>query len=131
MLITIIGTSQPWSLVAHNEGVVEIKCDKQGVKKMSIKAPSLDEVMNKKRPEKKFKSGPISTTIWSNEGKNDKGEVTTFKTISFDRSYLDKDGNWKKTTSLRASDLPKAVLVLQKAYEYLSLDDESIDTEEL
>lgn len=95
------------------------------------KVPSLDEVMNKKRPEKKFRSGPISATIWSNEGKNDKGEVVAYKTISFDRSYLDKEGNWKKTNSLRVGDLPKAILVLQKAYEYVALNDGSIESEDI
>lgn len=95
------------------------------------KAPSLDEVMNKKRPEKKFRAGPISATIWSNEGKNDKGEATTFKTISFDRNYLDKDGHWQSTNSLRTNDIPKAVLVLQKAYEYLALSDDGIDSEDI
>ena len=95
------------------------------------KVPSLDEVMNKKRPEKKFRAGPLSATIWANEGKNDKGEAVTYKTISFERNYMDKDGNWQKTNSLRPSDLPKALLVLQKAYEYLVLDNESIETETL
>lgn len=93
------------------------------------KAPTLDEVMNKKRPEKKFKAGPISATIWSNEGKNDKGEVVQFKSVSFDRNYMDKDGNWQTTNSLRAGDLPRAMLVLQKAYEYLTLHDDSIEEE--
>ena len=95
------------------------------------KAPSLDEVMNKKRPEKKFRSGPISATIWSNEGHNDKGEAVQYKTVSFDRSYMDKEGNWQKTNSLRTSDLPKAMLVLGKAYEYLALDDDGIDSEDV
>lgn len=87
------------------------------------KAPSLDEVMAKKRPDKKFRAGAVSATIWSNEGHNDKGETVTFKTVSFDRNYMDKEGNWQSTNSLRASDLPKAVLVLQKAFEYLTLHD--------
>ena len=35
------------------------------------------------------------------------------------QAYTDKDGNWKSTNSMRINDLPKAALVLNKAYEYL------------
>lgn len=95
------------------------------------KIPSVEEIMDRKRPDKKFRAGAISATIWNNETKNDKGELVEYQTISFARNYTDKDGNWKTTSSLRASDLPKAILVLNKAYEYLSLaDDDSISEEE-
>ncbi len=96
-----------------------------------LKIPSVEEVMGKKRPEKKFRAGPISATIWANEGKNDKGEPVTFKSISFDRNYMDKEGNWQSTNSLRTNDLPKAMLVLSKAYEYVSISDDNTITEEL
>jgi hypothetical protein len=96
------------------------------------KAPSLDEVMNKKRPDKKFRSGAISATIWSNEAKNDKGEAVTYKTVSFERTYMDRDGNWQSSNSLRTTDLPKAILVLSKAYEHLALtDNDGIDSEDV
>ncbi|GIU69263.1 MAG: hypothetical protein KatS3mg002_0499 [Candidatus Woesearchaeota archaeon] len=35
-----------------------------------------------------------------------------------------KDDEWKQTNSLRITDIPKAVLVLTKAYEYLALNSE-------
>ena len=70
-------------------------------------------------PEKKFIAGSISATIWVN--KNDDKE---YKTISIQRNYKDKDDKWKSTNSMRVNDLPKARLVLDKAFEYLSLKDE-------
>jgi len=66
------------------------------------------------KPEKKFKAGPVSSTIWQNN--HEKG---AFYTISISRNYKDKEGNWQSTNSLRLNDLPKATVVLQKAYEYL------------
>jgi len=33
--------------------------------------------------------------------------------------YRDKAGQWKGTNRLSLNDLPKAILALQKAYEYL------------
>ncbi len=68
------------------------------------------------QPEIKFKAGGIAATVWKNQSKD--GE---YRTVSFERSYKDKDGTWKKTSSLRLNDLPKATVVLNKAYEHLVL----------
>jgi hypothetical protein len=97
------------------------KIDEAG--RVDVKVPSVQDIMGKKQPEKKFRAGPVSATIWLNHGKDSEGKETTYKTVSFERSYMDKEGNWQTTNSLRAGDLPRAVLVLNKAYEYLSLSD--------
>ncbi len=74
-------------------------------------------------PEKKFKAGAISATVWRNTITKKDGESADILTVSFDRRYKDKDTDeWKSTKSLRSSDLPKAVVVLNKAYEYLVLN---------
>lgn len=90
--------------------------------RLDVKVPSVKDIMGKKLPEKAFRAGTVSATIWLNEGQDSEGKKTQFRTISFDRSYMDKDGNWQKTNSLRISDLPKGILVLRKAYEYLMLN---------
>ncbi|MBR9692667.1 hypothetical protein GOV07_01915 [Candidatus Woesearchaeota archaeon] len=74
------------------------------------------------QPVKKFRAGAITATVWDNEAKEGEG---TYKTVSFERSYKDKEGAWQRTTSLRMNDLPKASLVLQKAYEYIALATEA------
>ena len=86
----------------------------------------------KNQPEKKFSTGAISATIWQNEGKTKAGESAVYKTVSLQRSYKDKNGQWKTTASFRVSDLPKASVVLSKAYEYLVLkgDNSSFDSHE-
>jgi hypothetical protein len=75
-------------------------------------------------PLKSLRSGAIQVTIWENENLNAEGQVMAYKTVSFERRYKDKNGEWKSTNSLRANDLPKAVLLLNKAYEYLVLTGE-------
>tara|TARA_Y100000310_G_C20255655_1_gene611213 strand:+ start:369 stop:656 length:288 start_codon:yes stop_codon:yes gene_type:complete len=77
-------------------------------------------------PEKKFRAGAISATIWLNKGHKPSGEETEYRTISIERSYTDKDGNWQSNNSLRVNDLPKARVVLQKAYEYLVLAEQDM-----
>ena len=70
-------------------------------------------------PEKKFSTGGLTATVWENQGKNKEGLDVSYRTVSFQRRYMDKNGDWQSTTSLRVNDLPKASLVLQKAFEYL------------
>ncbi|MGV8168644.1 MAG: hypothetical protein ACP5N3_01160 [Candidatus Nanoarchaeia archaeon] len=91
--------------------------------RVGVKTPSVSDIMGKKHPDQKFKAGSVSATIWVNQGTDNEGKPTTYKTIAFERSYLDKEGNWQTTNSLRSSDLPKAILVLTKAYEHLMLKD--------
>jgi len=80
-------------------------------------------------PIKKFKAGAISATIWENQSKSKQGEAITYKSVSFERNYKDANGQWQKTSSLRMSDLPKAALVINKAYEFLALNNPETDDE--
>lgn len=73
-------------------------------------------------PEKKFRAGAITATIWKNTSNDGESE---FNTISFERSYKDKKDEWQTTNSLRVNDLPKAKLVLEKAYEFLVLKEQT------
>ena len=68
-------------------------------------------------PIKKFAVGGIQVAVWENEGK----EGRNYYSVSFDKRYKDKNDEWKSSSSLRANDIPKAILALEKAYEFLSL----------
>lgn len=70
------------------------------------------------KPLAKFKAGAVVATIWANSAQGATGEVV-YNSITLDRRYQDKDGKWQSTSSMRVNDLPKAALVLQKAYEHL------------
>ncbi|MCF7871977.1 hypothetical protein K9L97_02990 [Candidatus Woesearchaeota archaeon] len=99
----------------------EKKIDEAG--RIGVKAPSVKDILGKKHPEKKFIAGSISATIWLNTSQSEDGKEIFYRTVNLGRSYLDKEGNWQNTSSLRTSDLPKAILVLNKAYEFLALKD--------
>jgi hypothetical protein len=79
-------------------------------------------------PEKKFRAGAISATIWLNTGHNATGEAVEYRTISIERSYTDKEGKWQSTNSMRINDLPKATLVSQKAFEFLVFKEQELFT---
>jgi hypothetical protein len=74
-------------------------------------------------PEKKFRAGAISATVWKNETKSKTGEDIAYYTVSIERSYKDKNDQWQTTQSFRVNDLPRLALVVNKAYEYLNLKD--------
>ena len=83
---------------------------------------------NPNAPEKKFSTGAVIATVWKNAGTSKDGQPIEYRSVSLDRRYLDKDGLWKSTTSLRQNDLPKAALVLTKAYEFMTLkNDEALE----
>ena len=71
------------------------------------------------QPEKKFRAGAISATVWLNHGQRKTGEETNYRTVSLQRGYKDRNDQWQSTTSMRANDLPRAALVLSKAYDYV------------
>ena len=72
------------------------------------------------RPEKRFRCGGCEAAIFENEiVRGDK--TVKVKKVSFQKRYRNADGEWKTTHSLDVNDIPKAKLVLSKAYEYLVL----------
>ena len=89
----------------------------------------MKEQKEKVLPEKKIRAGAISATIWKNRSEAN-GKITEYRTISIDRNYRDKSGNWQSTHSLRVNDIPKVQLVLSKAYEYIVMNG-SDDSEEI
>jgi hypothetical protein len=80
------------------------------------------EVKPGNTPEKKFRAGAICATVWKNHSEKD-GKVAEYRTVSFERNYQNPAGEWNTTSSMRANDLPKATLVLQKAFEFITLKD--------
>ena len=76
-------------------------------------------------PEKKFSTGAVTATVWQNQGKGRNGEAVAYRTVSLQRSYKDKNGVWQHANSMRVNDLPRATLVLQKAFEYLVIREQN------
>lgn len=75
------------------------------------------------QPEARFTAGAISATVWQNASSGKDGQQMSYYTVSLQRSYKNREGNWQHTSSMRLNDLPKATLVLSKAYEFLVFKD--------
>lgn len=71
-------------------------------------------------PEREFRSGGISATVWNNiqEIKGNKVEV---KSVQIQRNYQDENKEWKRTNSFKTADLPRVISVAQAAFNHLTL----------
>lgn len=65
------------------------------------------------RPVYKVASHGITVAVWEQKSK----EGQTFYTAQLQRSYQDKDNEWKNTDTLRMSDVPIAAQLLEKVYD--------------
>ena len=80
------------------------------------------------KPEKRFRCGGCEAAVFENElGRGD--NAVKIKKVSFQKRYKTPEGEWKSTKSLDVNDIPKAILALTKAYEYLVLKDEAKESE--
>ncbi len=73
-------------------------------------------------PIKKWRAGNVEAAIWLNKRESEGIEVE-FKTLSLSRSYKKRnEDTWRnEVINLRRGDIPKVLVVLQKAQEELLL----------
>ncbi|MHC4534768.1 MAG: hypothetical protein ACYS6K_12520 [Planctomycetota bacterium] len=81
------------------------------------------------KPEKRFRCGPISASIWV-EGKTVEGKIVKFHSVSIDKAYKDGD-EWKHTSSFAVEDLPKVALLADEAYKHLRLRESESQEDEV
>jgi hypothetical protein len=82
------------------------------------------------KPEISFKVGAVRASVFRNLVANNGKMVPLFKVI-LEVRYKDKAGRWNGTNSLSLNDIPKAILALQKAFEYLTGHKEPEPAEDL
>jgi hypothetical protein len=78
------------------------------------------------KPEKKFQCGGIEASVFENEVSQQGKPPLRIKKVSFQKRYKTADG-WKSSYSLDVNDLPRAILVLRKVYEYLVLSPQTAE----
>jgi len=76
-----------------------------------------------KSPEKTFRIGSVSASVFVNEVQGDGGK-RKIRNVNLQRRYKDGD-EWKSTSSFGISDLPQAIRALQLAQTHV----ESIEAE--
>lgn len=112
------GVSEASALIAASAAGSELGMtamgEAQGVAAQAGAAPNV--------PEKRFKIGGITATVW--KGVSPKGEV--YFNVQVGKSYKAMDNTWKTTHSLKEYEIPKAMVLLQKAYEYVMMQQTNV-----
>lgn len=70
------------------------------------------------KPEKIIMVGPCRASIFRNSFVKD-GKTIDLPKVVFEIRFKDKNNKWRGTTSMCINEIPKAILALQKAYDYL------------
>jgi hypothetical protein len=71
------------------------------------------------KPETVFKVGAVRASVFRNIIEK-AGKAIALPKVALEVRYRDKTGRWQGTNSLSLNDLPKAILALQKAFDYLT-----------
>ena len=74
------------------------------------------------QPVRRFKAGGCIASVFTKE-LTPPPELVVAYSVALQRVYKASDGSFQYTTSFGTNDLPKAILVLRQAYEYLVTDD--------
>ena len=71
------------------------------------------------KTEKTFTNGSCKATVFRNEIEQN-GKTIRIPKVIINRSYLDKAEQWQTTNSYDVNDLPKLMIIVAKAYDYLT-----------
>ena len=82
---------------------------------------------DKSKPIKDFRAGNIQASIWRNEEDKD-GQTVVRHSVRIQKQYR-KDDGYQETNYYFRDDIPRLILVAQKAFEFISLG-ESKEAEE-
>ncbi|HEX3151155.1 MAG TPA: hypothetical protein VHR66_23960 [Gemmataceae bacterium] len=80
----------------------------------------------KRSPLKTLRVEDCFASIWVREFLKN-GEMRRFFSVSFERSYKDRDGAWKYTKSFDLDSLGKLVMLCQQASEAIPKFDEELE----
>jgi hypothetical protein len=81
------------------------------------------------KPTKTFRAGSVQASVFIN-ARTVEGKLVQIPSVSFQKRYQSGD-DWKTTSNLGTNDLPRAIVVLQQAYEYLVTATKAQETDEV
>ena len=80
------------------------------------------------KPIKDFRAANIQASVWRNEVQKD-GQTVVRHSVRIQKQFRNDSGDYQETNYYFRDDIPKLILVAQKAYEYIALT-ESKEAEE-
>ncbi len=71
------------------------------------------------KPKKVFRAGNCSASVFINEVEKE-GKKILMPKVALDVGYKDDKGQWHSTNRVDLNEIPRVILVLSKAYEWLA-----------
>ena len=84
---------------------------------------------DKAMPIIQFRCHNIQASVWRNEIVKD-GQIKIRLSTRLEKSYRKSDGSYADTNQYFPHELPQAILLLQRCYEYMILSSESRERDE-
>ena len=75
---------------------------------------------NDSKPIKDFRAGKIQASVWRNEVEKDDQTVVRHS-VRLQKQFRNDEGDYQETPYYFLDDLPKLILVAQKAFEFITL----------
>ena len=68
------------------------------------------------KPLKKYQAGCLTVSVWKNKNKGKDGKEYESLSVQVQNRYKDGE-DWKDSKSIRINEVPKAITLLQHAYD--------------
>ena len=75
---------------------------------------------NDSKPIKDFRAGGVQASVWRKEVQKD-GQTVVRHSVRIQKQYRKEGGDYETTEYYFRDDLPKLILVAQKAFEFIAL----------
>ena len=82
------------------------------------------------KPIKSFKAGGIEASIWKTQT-DVNGQTVTRYSVKIQKQFRNKNKKYERTDYFFADDLPRLLLVTQKAFEFITLHESETANEEI
>lgn len=85
--------------------------------------------MAKQKPEKVFRVGYVSASVFCNTSSRKEGDETIdreFRSVTLQRSYQDDKGDWQYTGNLSLGDLANAIRALTLAQAHVEAEESMV-----
>lgn len=77
------------------------------------------------KPVKKFRAGHLELAVWANQIEIQETQITSYS-VTMKKSIKVND-EWKETNSLFTQELPIAMMLMYKAYDWIYFAEKSVN----
>lgn len=74
------------------------------------------------KPVAKFRARGVSVAVWKQEGEKQKDYTPVFFSVTPQKAFKDKKGEWQNSSSFNEGDIPLLQLCLDQAFAWINTE---------